>query len=269
MLKKRAGFSLAMKITLDLRSTVDENAQRYFEAAKKARKKAKGAEKALATWEARAEKGPAKAKVVRKREWFERFRWCYSSDGFLMIGGRDATTNEMVVKKHADKGDVVFHTDMAGSPFIIVKAGGKTVPTTTLEEAAVFCASYGRGWKQGMASLEVFHVSPEQVTKEAQAGEHLPKGAFMIRGKTTYHKPALAVAVGLDTQGRVMAGPPGAVKKHCEKAVEVLQGNEKTSDVAKALKQALGADDLDELVAALPAGGAKLGAAALARHTKS
>ena len=251
-----------MKITLDLRQSVDENAQRYFEAAKKARKKAKGAEQALEEWRAKlaAEPAPVKEKTVKKRarrkkEWFEKFRWCISSDGVLLVGGRDASTNEMLIKKHAEKGDVVFHTDMAGSPFVIVK--GKDVPEATMEEAAQFCASYSRAWRNGMSSLEVFHVAPDQVTKEANPGEFLPKGAFMIRGKTTYHKPLIKVAVGVDKKERVMAGPPSAVAKHCEQAIEVIQGRDKTSDVAKALQKRLGGE-LDEFIAALPAGGCKI-----------
>jgi len=211
---------MLMRVTLRLTESLEENAQRYFEAAKKARKKAKGAEKALREWRAKlarqaAEPAPGKDAAVkkprRKKEWFEQFRWCLSSDGLLMVGGRDATTNEQLVKKHAEKGDLVFHTDMAGAPFVIVKAGGKEVPSSTVEEAAQFCASFSRAWRSGMSSLEVFHVSPEQVTKEANTGEHLGKGAFMIRGKTTYHKPLLGVAVGVDAQGRVMSGPPRAV----------------------------------------------------------
>lgn len=256
-----------MKISFDLRKSVDENAQRYFETAKKARKKAKGAEKILVEWREKAsrEEAPVEKKVIkkralrRKREWFEKFRWCYSSDGLLLVGGRDASTNEVLIKRHAEKEDIVFHTDMAGSPFVIVKSGGEEVSKETLAEAAQMTAIFSRAWKNGLSSLEVFHVAPEQVTKEAQPGEYLPKGAFMIRGKTLYHKPLLKAAVGLDKDGRVLCGPPSAVKAHCEKRVEIIQGNEKTSDVAKNIRELLGECELDEIIAAMPSGGCKLG----------
>lgn len=251
-----------MKVALDPRKTLEENAQRYFEMAKKARRKAAGAEKAVAEWRRRLEKTPeeeprrVEKRRVRKREWFEKFRWCRSSDDFLMLAGRDATTNEMLVKRHAQPGDVLFHTDMAGAPFVLVKAEKREVPMSTMEEAAQFCASFSRAWKNGLSALEVFHVAPEQATKEAQPGEYLGKGAFMIRGKTTYMKPELRAAVGVDEDGRVMAGPPASVEAHCE-AVEVFQGNEKTSDVAKEIRRRVGGD-LDDIVSALPPGGCSL-----------
>src|SRR3989338_1378632 len=131
------------KLTLDLTKSVEENASDYFEKAKKIKKKIKGAEDALKQHirklnelEAKQEKSDAeeakKSEVQqRKKEWYEKFRWFLSSDGFLVVGGRDATSNEVVVKKHMEKGDLVFHTDMAGSPFFIIKAEGKDVPERT------------------------------------------------------------------------------------------------------------------------------------------
>lgn len=53
-------------------------------------------------------------RVKRKLRWFEKFRWFVSSDGFLVIGGRDAGTNEMVVKKHMEPQDIYLHSDIHG-----------------------------------------------------------------------------------------------------------------------------------------------------------
>ncbi|MBR9700729.1 DUF814 domain-containing protein, partial [Candidatus Woesearchaeota archaeon] len=209
-----------MRIILDSKLSVEKNAARYFERAKKAKKKLKGAMKAIAIAEERLKKPEKKQvqkpqKVERKKEWFEHFRWFYSSDGMLCIGGRDATTNETVIKKHTEQGDLVFHTDMAGSPFIVVKAESKEISTQTKEEAAVFTGSFSRAWKQGLGYIDVFYVKPDQVTKQAQAGEFLGKGAFMIRGHTEYLKPELELCMGRLPDGKIMVAKQSAIEANC------------------------------------------------------
>lgn len=252
-----------MKVVLSVRESPEKNAARYFEEAKKAKKKLEGAKKALAQTRAKlealeraerkAQASKPQPKEKRKKAWYEKFHWCFSSEGFLVIAGRDATSNEILVKKHAEAGDLVFHTDMSGSPFALVKGEGREVPQPTKEEAAQLVACYSKAWKLNMPGLEVFYVAPEQVSKTPNAGEFLAKGAFVIRGKTTYLHPALEFAVG-PYNGAVMGGPPSAVRAHCEKSVLVVPGDAKTSDAAKLIQKAIGGD-LDEIVAVLPAGG--------------
>jgi predicted ribosome quality control (RQC) complex YloA/Tae2 family protein len=254
-----------MRIVIDTRKTVEQNAASYFEHGKKLKKKLEGARRALEMAQSRiaglAEETVKEAKAPkeqRKLEWYEKLRWFISSDGILCIGGRDSTTNEVVVKKHADKGDIVLHTDMAGAPFVVVKAGVPEVPMTTIEEAGQFCAAYSRAWKLGLASVEVFYVTPDQLSKTPNPGEFLPKGAFVVRGQVKYVQPPVEIAIGKMPDGRVMAGAQSAVLKSCGRGYVLVPGNEKTSDVAKHLAQLLEAD-VDDLVPLIPAGGVKLG----------
>ncbi|MBT5272069.1 DUF814 domain-containing protein [Candidatus Woesearchaeota archaeon] len=278
-----------MKIILKLNKTVQENAAIYFEKAKKAKKKLDGAleaiersRKNLEKEKKKYEKDQEKEKVKPvkrevKKQWYNKFRWFVSSEGFLVIGGRDATSNEIVIKKHTDKEDVVFHTDMSGSPFFVVKSNtqindeGKEVKATkkptkiTLQEVSDATASFSRAWKLGMSTLEVFHVTPEQVTKTANPGEFLPKGAFMIRGKTTYLKPTkMQVAVGIketEEKGKkviqVVSGPVSAISKQTKDFIVLEQGRDKVSDIAKTVRKKFGGE-LDDIIRALPSGGFRL-----------
>ena len=191
----------------------------------------------------------------RKHEWYEKFRWFISSESLLVIGGRDATSNEIVIKKHTAPNDLVFHTDMAGSPFFVVKSNGKQIGERTKEETADATCTFSRAWKLGLQTTSVFYVNPEQVSKKTKAGEYMGKGAFMIYGKTNYINNKLNLAVGLTESNQVLAGPFDAVKVNCEKYVVLEQGNEKASSVAKKIKYKLGNDiDLDEIIRALPSG---------------
>jgi predicted ribosome quality control (RQC) complex YloA/Tae2 family protein len=246
-------------VRLEITKNVEQNASAYFERSKKLKSKTKGAREAIAKMKrqlGRVRPSTKPSSVLarpRRKAWYEKFRWFISSEGFLVIGGRDATSNEIVIKKHAEQGDLVLHTDMAGSPFFVVKSGGKVPGEQTVMEAADATASFGRAWKRGLPYIEVFCVRPEQVSKQAQSGEYLPKGAFMIRGKTKYVENRINVAIGL-YKGAVMAGPKEAVQKHCETHIEIIQGERKTSDMAKRVQKRIGGE-LDDIVRAMPAGG--------------
>ncbi len=254
------------RIVLDIKKNAAQNAQLYFESAKKARKKLEGAKIALQKAKERfdslrAEHERKEEKKIsqvpkgqgRKPAWYEKFRWFVSSEGFLVIGGRDATSNEIIVKKHADKEDIVFHTDMAGSPFFVVKTKGDEPGDATLQEAANATFSFSRALKLGLYTARTFWVRPDQVTKEAQAGEFLSKGAFMIRGKTNYLAPKLDLAIGITGDGAIMCGPADAVKTNTQKHLLLEAKKAKTSDVAKKIRKEIGGE-LDETIRALPPG---------------
>ena len=255
------------RITLDIKKSIEQNAAVYFEKAKKAKKKLDGAKQALKKIQNRLELLKEKRdkesltekrteKILRKKEWYEKFRWFFSSEGFLCIGGRDATTNDIIIKKYADKNDIVFHTDMAGSPFFVIKAGKKKIGQNTMEEAAQATASYSRAWRLGLSSIEVFYVRPDQLTKEASSGEYITKGAFMVKGKTNYIHPMLETAVGIK-DNRIIGGPVNAVKNNSEKFVIIQQGKEKTSEIAKKIKKIIGGS-IDEITLFIPAGGSRI-----------
>ncbi|MBI2142690.1 DUF814 domain-containing protein [Candidatus Woesearchaeota archaeon] len=257
-----------MKLTLDITKSPEQNSALYYEKAKKAKRKLEGAEKALAESRKKLaqllqkkqlddEKAQKSAAKARDRKWFEKFRWFVSSEGMLVAGGRDATTNEIIIKKHTETGDLVFHTDMAGSPFFVVKTEGKKPGDETITEAATATASFSRAWRLGLSVLEVFHVDPDQVSKTAKSGEYMGKGAFMIYGKTNYITAELKLAIGVDSEGRVMCGPVAAIKKNCGKYAEIIQSRDKTSDTAKKIRRIIGGE-LDDIIAALPSGGCRV-----------
>ena len=141
-------------VTIDVAvdKDVPQNAQKYYEKAKVMKAKAEGAERALARsittmdqerGSAGKQLGSATRRPKKKKtRWFERYRWFFSTDGFLVIGGRDAETNEELVKKYLEPRDLFLHADVHGAPAVIVKSQGKEIPEPTLREAAQFAVSY-------------------------------------------------------------------------------------------------------------------------------
>ena len=258
-----------MKILLHVEKSLEENAAHYYDRAKKVAKKREGAAEALAQNKEKlatllkkrdkelVSKEEHHKAALRKKEWYEKFRWFFSSEGFLVIGGRDATSNEVVIKKHTESNDVVFHTDMAGSPFFVIKTEGKAPGEATLKEVADATATFSRAWKLGLAGSSTFWVTPDQVSKKTMSGEYMGKGAFMIYGKSNHLESAINLAVG-SMGGVLMAGPREAIQKNCPVFLEIVQGDEKMSDIAKSIRSKLKVGTLDEIIRSLPAGGAKI-----------
>ena len=262
------------KLDLNAGLTVPQNAQRYYEQAKEMAKKARGAKEALEITEAlKASKAePRKTRMVvrrRKPKWYERFRWFYSSEGFLVIGGRDAETNEEIYTKYLEKRDLVFHTDAPGAPLTIIKTEGKDVPETTLLEAAQFAVSYSNIWKAGLAAGDCYMVKAEQVTKTPEHGEFLKKGAFVIRDVRRYFRDMpVGIIIGIK-DGMLIGGPISAMKPKVDLMVEIEPGEYNPDDLAKRIYRFFSEKiydrvylksiaSVDQIVQFLPPGGSRI-----------
>ena len=163
------------------------------------------------------------------KKWFEKYRWFKSSDGFLVIGGRDASSNESIFKKHITPNDLVFHANFPGSPLAVIKnPENEEIPNSSIKETADFVASFSIAWKENWGVVDVFYVLPDQVSKTPPSGEFLTKGSFMISGKKNLIKGAkteLALALEfLEIENisnpesqifypHILCGPTNAFKK--------------------------------------------------------
>jgi len=265
-----------MRIELELKKSLMENANAYFEKSKKAKKKLEGLKKAITDTSKKIEglkekKASVQEKKLlkkRKKEWYEKFHWFYSSDGLLVLAGRDAQSNEELIKKHMEeKNDLYFHAEIQGSPHCIIKAKENKAPEETQREAAEFVAVYSKAWVEGLSSINVYSVLPEQVSKNAPTGTSMKTGSFMIYGqKKWFKKTPLEFAIGVKKEKDyfiIIGGPPSAVKNNSIAFIEVMQGKEKKGDTAKKIKALLekktgSAIDLDEIISVLPNGGLKI-----------
>ena len=247
-----------LEVELDARKKAQDIASACYERAKRARRKARGAAEALEKTKKALERARARlrtlreleirpvtrremAKAVEKRAWYERFRWFRSSDGFLIVAGRDAASNERLVKRYAGPGDLLLHTELPGAPFVLIKAEGRGVPERTLLEAAEVAASYSRAWKYGLGAATVLCFKPDQARKIGPHGEKLPKGAFYISGpKKRLKGVRLRLAIGLikseGGEDKLVVGPVGAISSRTNLYVVIKPGDKKASEL---IEQAL------------------------------
>ena len=264
------------RATIDATTGVEKNADELYKEAKRVEEKKEGAKAAIENtredleavkarreaWEAEdQEDGQEVAEadddeyeevdwtarrsvpIKRDEQWYERFRWFHTTDGFLVIGGRNADQNEDLVKKYMSRGDKFFHAQAHGAPVTILKATGPSeaakeidFPESTLQQAATFAVSHSSVWKAGQYSGDVYMVDPDQVSKTPESGEFIEKGSFVIRGDRTYFDDTvvdLAVGIQCEPQTRVVGGPTEAVEKNAAAQLRLQPGKYAQNDMAK------------------------------------
>ncbi|PSQ04342.1 hypothetical protein BRC97_11540 [Halobacteriales archaeon QS_6_71_20] len=174
--------------------------------------------------------------------WYDRFRWFETSDGFLVIGGRNADQNEELVKNYMEGDDLFCHAQAHGGPVALIKATDPseaardvTIPERSREEAARFAVSYSSVWKDGRGAGDAYVVTPDQVSKTPESGEYVEKGGFVIRGERDYHRDVaceVAVGVQVEPETRVIGGPPEAVEPRAATTLRLTPGRFAQNDAA-------------------------------------
>jgi len=253
---------VVMRVKLDITKSLEENATILFETGKKAKKKAVGAKNAasrIASTEIK-KKDTTKSNIrtERKIHWYMNYRWFYTKEGNLAIGGRDTDSNEEIIKKRLEPFDLVFHAEIPGSPFFVLKGAKENVFSDSEKQAvADATATYSRAWKYGVAFVDVFSVQPNQVSKKARAGEYVSKGSFMIKGKKDFYQGILklyAVIKEVDSDYYIMFTP----EEYDDFFMTIHSGSEKTSDAAKKIIKYCSDKgynfSADEIIAGLPPG---------------
>lgn len=213
------------------------------------------------------------------KEWYERYRWFITTDGILAIGGRDASSNSALIRKHLTDHDIVFHAEVHGSPFFIVKNALAPAQEgnidSSLQQVAQATVSFSRAWKDGLSSADAYWVTPGQVRKGAPTGQFLPKGSFVIEGKRSYIKGVeIRLAIGvvqLNNRETLVCGPEESIKKRAVFYAVLLQGGMDPMTAAKKAKtefvKIAGDGDiaeiikrisLDDFVRALPTGQSRI-----------
>ncbi len=248
--------------SLNLRRTLFENAAEYYERGKKAKQKSVGALTALEEsrrkltkieqkiFEAEEQKTVKPTEVmeelvkrkVKRKEWYEKFRWFISSEGFLVVAGKDAVSNEVLVKKYTSVDDPVFHAEVVGAPFVVVKTEGKVASEQVLREAGTFAASFSRAWREGAGSADVYWVKPSQLTKSGPSGEYVPHGAFAVEGKRNWMRNVplkLAIGVVEDEKIRFVGGAVEAVRTKTKNYITLVPGDATGKQFLKQILQAL------------------------------
>ena len=194
-----------LAVDIDLALSPWSNARQYYEqkrsAAVKEQKTLQSSKKALKSTErkisADLKKGLRQEKDVmrpqRKSNWFEKFLYFISSEGYLVLGGKDAQQNEILYRRYLKKGDRYVHADLDGAASVIVKnkpsISESPIPPSTLSQAGTLAVATSSAW-DSKAVMSAWWVDANQVSKTDPTGDLLPNGSFVIRGQKNFLPPA-------------------------------------------------------------------------------
>ncbi|WP_338599826.1 ribosome rescue protein RqcH [Sulfolobus tengchongensis] len=234
-----------VEVELDTSLTATKNAEKFFDKAKEYKRKIAKALESLSELKERLEKIEKQELekqneiklILRKKEWYEKYRWSISRNGFLIIAGKDASQNESIVRKFLKDNDIFLHADIVGAPATVIFTQDKTINDEDIYDAAVMAACYSKAWKLDLAAVDVFWVFGNQVSKSPPSGEYLNKGSFMIYGKKNFVKNVkLELALGIVINGNtatIVVGSEEAVASKTKFYVIIAPGDDDKDKISQ------------------------------------
>ena len=123
------------------------------------------------------------------------------------------------------------------------------------EHAATLALAWSRSWNAGGAHGTVFWVNPGQVSKKAETGESLGRGAFVVRGERTWFKDIdLRLGLGLVAINGIpliMASTVNQIRKLCERFLIITPGRMKKEELANRIFKSTGIST-DDILGVIP-----------------
>jgi predicted ribosome quality control (RQC) complex YloA/Tae2 family protein len=104
-----------------------------------------------------------------------KFREFEINSGKKVLAGKDAESNEELVKQFIGKSNKVFHTEKPGSPFCIIE--NLKPNKKDIQEIAIFCASKSQDWRDNKNDVNVHVFTGKDVYKR----KGMKPGMFGVR----------------------------------------------------------------------------------------
>ncbi len=183
---------------------------------------------------------------------YKKYRWFITSKGNLVIGGKNAEQNELLIKKlkESNKELVMMHTTSPGSPFAAILADPKLVKESDMQECAIFTASFSKAWKEKKkrVSVDMFNLSQLYKLKGMKTGTWGVKGEI--------RRIFANLELVLTKQNNILrAVPPTAVKSK-NILLKIIPGKiDKHLILPKIQMMVEESLNQDELISSLPSGG--------------
>ena len=120
---------------------------------------------------------------VNTNKWYHKYHWWFTKNNFLVIGGKNDTDNEKIVKTYLKDDDLYFHCEEPGSGSFILITDNRTPDLIDIDETAEGVMCLSNQWNTSFNYGNVIYVKGSQVSKTPPSGEYITKGSFMLYGK--------------------------------------------------------------------------------------
>ncbi len=183
---------------------------------------------------------------------YKKYRWFYTSNKTLVVGGKNAEQNDFLLKElqRSGKDYLVMHTTRPRSPFSVILKEIEIVAKAELEECATFTACFSSAWKDGVTRVEVDIFKLSQLSK----GRGFKEGMWRIKGDI--NKIKVKLELGLVVQENTLRAVP--IKSISEPLKTIMPGNLDKERAAELLSKELLEFSKQDLLSALPTGGIKI-----------
>ncbi len=184
---------------------------------------------------------------------YQKYRWFYTSTGKLVIGGKNASQNETLLRKvkSENKDRLAMHTTEPGSPFTIILSDIKDITDEDTNECAIFTGAFSRAWrsKKKKVSIDIFNLS--QLHKSSLMKE----GTWGVKGEIKRVLVELELVLTRQ-EGKLRAVPRPTVKSKKDILLKIIPGKLDKAIIIPKLQVAL-SDSInqEELLNAIPSGG--------------
>lgn len=136
--------------------------------------------------------------AIREPFWFEKFAWFLSTDGYLVLGGRDSSQNDLLLARYFKANDLYVHCDVDGASVVIIKNYLSTpeIPPSTLTQAGMLSVCTSKAWDSKMLT-SAWWAQRDQIPKLTSEGDIVTSNRIIVNGSGKHYLPPTPLDMGL------------------------------------------------------------------------
>ncbi|MEM2478956.1 MAG: NFACT RNA binding domain-containing protein [Candidatus Pacearchaeota archaeon] len=131
----------------------------------------------------------------------QKFRRFLTSNGVVVLCGKSAEQNELLIKDFTAPNELVVHTALPGSPFCVLKTEKPRLKD--IKEAASICACFSKQWKAKKSSACVHVFYGRDIYKE----KGMPLGTFGVKKIAKEMNVKLELYVNVNKSNKLFVAP--------------------------------------------------------------